>query len=231
METDERAAEAAKAEAAEGAEAEPAEDDASLMRRVAARDRVASGMLFDRYAEQMHGFLARTATPAEADDLLQEVFTRALRGASRYRGDASVRTWLYAIARHTVLERRRARFAGETLDDLTFPGRGPESLVMDAERQREIVSALEHLPDDQAIVLSLHRVKGLSHPEIAQLLGIRPATSRKRLERAVIAVRQLLSGEGGEIGRGRHRRIDSWGASLQRRLVPEGGRNDEPGRA
>lgn len=204
--------------------------EAEWIRRVAARDREASAALFDRYAPELHGFVVRQAGASDADDLLQEVFVRALRGASGYRGDASVRTWLYAIARYVVLERRRERLF-EGLSGLVAAGPGPESFAARAEEREELLAALEQLPDDQAIVLALHRVDGLSHDEIAERLRIRPAASRKRLERALAAVRRLLRRPTAR--RARHRHLDSWQRSLAQRLhrAKEEDPRDVPGRS
>lgn len=193
--------------------------DADLLKRIADRDQEASAEIFNRYAEEIYGFLARRTNLAESEDLLQEVFVRALRGASRFRGDSSVRTWLYAIARYTLFERHRARIDGESFVDLTDAGPGPESLAIGGEERRRLVSALDQLPDEQAIVLELYRIDGLSHDQIAKLLDIQPSTSRKRLERAAKSLKKALKSSA--YGDRKHSRIDSWRESLLRRVLPK----------
>lgn len=193
--------------------------DADLLARIAERDQDASAEIFNRYASEIYGFLTRRTGPTESEDLLQEVFVRALRGASRFRGDASVRTWLYAIARHTLFERHRARIDGESFVDLTDGGPGPESLAIGGEERRRLVAALDQLPDDQAIVLELYRIDGLSHDEIGRLLGIQPSTSRKRLERAAKGLKKALRAS--VTSDRRHSQIDSWRESLLRRVLPK----------
>ena len=72
-------------------------------------------------------------------------------------------------------------------------------------------------------MLELHRVEGLTHREIARLLGIKPATSRKRLERAIEALerREIQS----EARLGRHTQLLAWRSSLIRRALPKEGRD------
>jgi RNA polymerase sigma-70 factor (ECF subfamily) len=78
--------------------------DAELLRRIAARDRVAGAEFFDRHAADVFAYLRRHLDASESEDLLQEVFVRALRRASSFRAESSVRTWLRAIARYALYE-------------------------------------------------------------------------------------------------------------------------------
>jgi len=192
--------------------------DLQLMRRISQRDRDAAETLFERHADELHRFLLRRLSSSEAEDALQEVLKRALVSASTYRGDGSLRAWLYAIARHALMERRRDRIAPGSWVEPTDEGPGPESLVLGAEAQRSLLAALERLPDEQAIVLELHRVDGLGHREIATVLGIRAATSRKRLERALVSIRRTLTG--GPARLPIHERFESWRRSLRMRALP-----------
>ena len=121
-------------------------DDTELLRRVAQRDPDASAELFERYADEIWRKMARGTSAAEADDLCQEVFVRALRRASTFRNDSSVRTWLWSIARNTLRERYRMRIAVDSPGEIAATGPGPESLVISAERSRQMVAALVHLP-------------------------------------------------------------------------------------
>ncbi len=193
--------------------------DAELLGRIAARDREAGAELFDRHAEDVLAYLRRHLGPGESEDLLQEVFARALRRASTFRGQSSVRTWLRAITRYALYERYRVRFPGETLRSLAAPGPGPESLAIRGEERGRLLAALEHLPDDQAIVLELHRVDGLTHRAIGRMLGISAAASRKRLERARVALARHLDSR--TVGRARHAWVESWRDSLLRRVIQE----------
>jgi RNA polymerase sigma-70 factor (ECF subfamily) len=193
--------------------------DRELLNRIAERDARASAELFDRHAPALHRFLIRGASREEADDLLQEVFVRALRGASSFRGEASVRTWLRAIARHVLLERYRSRGRDVTLIEIAAASPGPESLAIAAQQRRQLLAALQSLPDDHALVVGLHWIEGLAHAEIAELLEITPESSRKRLQRATARLREILPAV--RTGDLRHSRLESWCASLMGRYEQE----------
>jgi RNA polymerase sigma factor (sigma-70 family) len=195
-----------------------------IMRRIAERDAEAAAALFDRYAAEIGRYLGKNAPRSEREDLLQEIFARAFRGASTYRGQSSVRSWLYGIARICLQERyRRSLQSAEGVMSALAIGRarpaGPESLLIGAEERHRLLAALERLPDSHALVLELHRVDGLSHEEIGKLLGIEPSASRKRLQRALAALKADLGR--GRSAPGRHRHLEAWRHSLLRRASLE----------
>jgi len=194
-----------------------------LLNRIASRDREAATELFDRYADEIFGFVSRRLPEVDAEDVLQEIFKRALVSASTFRGDGSLRSWMYSIARHALMERWRDRIDPRSTIDIIDLRPGPESLLLSAEQNQRLVWALERLPDEQAIVLELHRADGLSHEEVAQILGIRPATSRKRMQRAIEALTRVLAS--GVARQPDHGRFDSWRRSLRMRVLPEGDRS------
>jgi RNA polymerase sigma-70 factor (ECF subfamily) len=190
------------------------------MRRVALRDPKAAAKLFDLYADEIFRYVARRIADVDAEDVLQEAFKRALVSASTFRGEGSLRAWLYGIARHVLLESWRDRIDPRSFVDGVDPGPGPESMALQGEQQKRRIWALEQLPDEQAIVLELHRADGFSHDEISQILGIRAATSRKRLQRALKVLGRAL--EGDDACSPEHGRLDSWRRSLLMRVLPQG---------
>ncbi len=192
-----------------------------LMRRVSLRDHEAAAVLFERHADEIFRYIVRRIGRADAEDVLQEAFKRALVSASTYRGEGSLRSWLYMITRHVLLERWRDRIDPRSFVDVVDLGPGPESLALRGEELRRLIWALERLPDEQAIVLELHRADGLSHEEIAQILGIRAAASRKRLQRALRVLGRALAGD--EPRSPDHGRLDSWRRSLRMRVLSQGG--------
>ncbi len=194
--------------------------DLQLMRRVALRDPKAAAEFFDLYADEIFRYVVRRIAAVDAEDVLQEAFKRALVSASTFRGEGSLRSWLYGIARHVLLESWRDRIDPRSFVDRADPGPGPESMALQGEQQKRRIWALEQLPDEQAIVLELHRADGFSHDEISQILGIRAATSRKRLQRALKVLGRALAGD--EADSPQHGRLDSWRRSLLMRVLPQG---------
>jgi RNA polymerase sigma-70 factor (ECF subfamily) len=124
--------------------------------------------------------------PADAADLTQDTFLRALVGADRFRFEASYRTWLLGIARniHREWVRRsyRAPELGADVDGVS-PG--------DTDAAAAVADALGRLPLDDRELLVLHHVEGVPSREIAVVLGISDAAVRQRISRAAAAFRQI----------------------------------------
>lgn len=127
-------------------------------------------------------FLAHLTDPASAEDLAQDTYLAAFRALPAFRGDASARTWLLAIARRvaasSIRDRQRSRRHAATL------AAQPRSDVPDHAggiAVRAVVAALP-LPRREAFVLT--QVLGLSYDEAAGVLGVPVGTIRSRVARA-----------------------------------------------
>ena len=141
----------------------------------------------------------------EALDLSQEVFLRVFRTIHRFRGQSSLRTWIYRIAvnqarnRHRFW-RRRHRADQVSLDqhiathgDFRTSGDStPDRLLAQKELAARLQDALDHLPFDQRTAIVLREVDGLSYEEIAFSLGVAIGTIKSRLTRARQALRLEL---------------------------------------
>jgi RNA polymerase sigma-70 factor (ECF subfamily) len=154
--------------------------------------------VFETYRQPIYNYLRRmTENAAQADDLTQEVFIRVYRGLPGFRGDASVTTWLYQIARNVFYDytrqastrRDRANLALETLSG-GYDSWADEKEVRPepaAERREMSDCVQDHantLPDSYRDVLALHDMMGLKNQQIAEALGISLATVKIRLHRA-----------------------------------------------
>lgn len=166
--------------------------DAALLQRAGQGDRAAFDALVVRHAGSILRLARTRVSPAEADDVLQQTFLAAWRGAAGYRGDAAVKTWLFSIARNTatrVREReRRAPAADVTLDELGvqagWGSHDPETLAMAAERRHVVHAAFEALEPEAREVLTLRDLEGLSGEDTAAMLGLSLAAMKSRLHRA-----------------------------------------------
>jgi RNA polymerase sigma-70 factor (ECF subfamily) len=149
-----------------------------------------------------------TGRRADAEDALQETFLDVHRGLERFRGEARLSTWVYRITVRAALRVRARRGdlaagapegrgagpeGGGRREEVGDVGRGgEEALVARLEAQRVAV-ALDRLPADQRAVLSLFALRGLSHLEVAEILGVPEGTVWSRLH----AARQRLAAEVG----------------------------------
>ncbi|MHB9146563.1 MAG: RNA polymerase sigma factor [Symbiobacteriia bacterium] len=159
-----------------------------------------SAELYNQYHRQVYAYLLRLSGSADwAEDLLQETFYRAIRGAATYRGQAPPLTWLCAIGRRLYLTevRRRAkerdRRAEADWEALAAPEAGPETLAIHGEDRAAILQVLAALPEGQRLALLLRDWDGLPYETIAELLGLSLANIKVTIHRARIRFRALYS--------------------------------------
>ena len=142
----------------------------------------------------------------EALDLSQEVFLRVFRTIHRFRGQSSLRTWIYRIAVNQARNRhrfwcRRHRADQVSLDEHVaahgdFISEGdatPERVLAQKELAVRLQTALDGLPFDQRTAIVLREIDGLSYDEIAFSLGVAIGTVKSRLTRARQALRLELN--------------------------------------
>jgi RNA polymerase sigma-70 factor (ECF subfamily) len=163
-------------------------DDEELLRRVVQRqDEEAFRILYGRHSAPVYGLLCRlSGRGADASDLLQETWLRAVRHLSLFRGQSAFRTWLTGIALNCYREWRRRHARDSGLDD---PDARP-AVTRAADEMAAVAQILAALPHEHREVIVLHDVEGFTHEEIAAALEIEPGTSKSRLSRARRAFRQ-----------------------------------------
>jgi len=146
-----------------------------------------------RHQQAVRAFLRRAlADPADADDLAQETFLAAWTGLWRYRGQASLRSWLCAIAWKKRLthdrSRRRERLRHEGLPTINVVDDCPN-------RRLDVTAALKSLPEAQRAAVALCLGGEFSHAEAAQVLRLPLGTLKSHVERGRAKLLALLGGE------------------------------------
>ncbi|MDP8908772.1 MAG: sigma-70 family RNA polymerase sigma factor [Chloroflexota bacterium] len=154
--------------------------------------------VYDEHIWQVYGFFAyRLRSRADAEDLTQQTFERALRSWQRYDASkASVGTWLLVIARNLLVDHFRADRTGrnQPLDGLEAEGGQPEAapdqpdLGLDPELER----ALGALGDREREIVALRFGGDLSGPEIAEAMGLSLANVQQILSRSLRRMRAAL---------------------------------------
>lgn len=149
--------------------------------------------LFDQLYNFAH-WLAQDAT--EAEDLVQETYTKALRGFSSFQVGTNFRAWIFRILRNTFLTSRSglksAGLSEEDFDAMPSSGPTPEAVLLQQSDREMVRQALSRLAVPFREILLLCEVEEMSYDEIAQALAIPIGTVMSRLYRARKALRALL---------------------------------------
>lgn len=172
-------------------------------------------LLVSRYQSSVFNLVYRLLDdPNDAPDTVQEVFLKVFRGIRQFKGDCSLKTWIYRIAVHEASNQRRwwSRHRRRelsleaplklSLDDggevtvgnmLVDEGESPQDQAAAAELHAAVQNALAQMPAPFRAVVVLRDVEELSYEEIAEVLGIRVGTVKSRLARGREALRPRLA--------------------------------------
>lgn len=172
---------------------------ADLLQRVAANGDVeAFRLLFQAYAPRVKSYMMRQgADSTAAEELAQETLLTVWRKAALYSEDkGSATTWIFTIARNLRIDRLRREVAWQPLpedhEEQSSDEPGPDEALSERERGERVQAVLGTLPEEQASVITLAFVEGLSHSEIAAKLGLPLGTVKSRMRLAYHKVRDAL---------------------------------------
>jgi RNA polymerase sigma-70 factor (ECF subfamily) len=178
------------------ARADDEESDLDLMARWQGGDERAATSLVARHAPALARFAASLGEWEQVDELVQDTLVRAFGSLESFRGESSLRTWLFTILRRLVLDRRRAaKRGGETvaLEDAGLATEhGPLDGVIADETRERVEVAVEGLTRMQREVFTLRVSEGLSYKEIAEVLGSTEGAARVHYHNALRAVKEAL---------------------------------------
>ena len=170
-----------------------------LVARCRGGDLAAFEELYRAHAGRLFSVACRMlGNPADAEDLLQEIFLSAHRKLDGFRGDSVLGTWLYRLATNHCLDYLRSRSARmeqvtEALDDdPSHAVAASRGLAEQAVTRMDLERALAKLPDGCRAAFVLHDVEGLEHREVGQALGIAEGTSKSQVHKARQRLRALL---------------------------------------
>jgi RNA polymerase sigma-70 factor (ECF subfamily) len=167
------------------------EGDAALMARVAAGDAAAFRMLVDRHSAMVHALAWRMLGAADAEDVVQESFTRLWVNAKGWTpSGGGLGGWLRRVATNLCLDRlRRPRTVGDALLADHADEAPPADVRFDeARRQTAVADAVRALPDRQRAAIVLTYYEGVPNAEAAAILGL----GVKAVESLLVRARQAL---------------------------------------
>ena len=175
-------------------------DDQTIIRAIASKDNQAFRQLVERYQKIVANLAYKfTRNNQDAEDIAQEVFFTVWKEAGKFRGEASISTWLYRITSNKALNhlrkhKRDKQAASE--DELAHipdsSAKTPEGMMEQAENQKIFHKALDELPERQRIPFMLNKLEGMSYKQIADTLKISVANVEARIHRAKKALQKIL---------------------------------------
>src|SRR5438105_1819326 len=170
--------------------------ESELVQRARRGDLTAYDELVRRYQERIYATIYHmTANHEDANDLAQEAFIKGFHALKSFKGGSSFYTWVYRIAVNKTINflKQRKNKAQMSLDDLDFnvehdpdlvaliSDKTPRREIHLAELQEKLNTAMQKLSEPHRLVVTLHDVQGLSHEEIAKIMGCNIGTVRSRL--------------------------------------------------
>lgn len=172
-------------------------DDDDLLTAWASGERDAAAELIHRYSDDVLRFF-RGKLSTDAEDLVQHTFLDCLEQRNERPKVASFRAYLFAIARHRLIDHfRRQQVRGTVIDpqeiSLADLGVSALSLIARQDEERLLLEALRQLPVDRQIIIELYYWEKLSGPELASVFTIPEATVRSRIRRAVEQLRVCMA--------------------------------------
>jgi RNA polymerase sigma-70 factor (ECF subfamily) len=179
-----------------------ASEEADLLAAARKGDRAALTKLLERHQQKVFGFGVKMCGDAEdAKDIAQDTLLTMARALRDFRGEASLSTWLYTVARSFCIKKRRrskgAPAFHEPLDQVAHESAGepamtPEQMLLGREARETVATALDALDPEAREVVVLRDVEGLSAAEVSEVTGVSVAAVKSRLHRARAALREHL---------------------------------------
>ena len=159
--------------------------------------------VYRAHSRRLYGVALRMlGNPADAEDMLQEIFLAAHRKLESFRGESALGTWLYRLAVNLCLDYLRSK-TGRAIqmtdaigDEPTLLDSSSRGLAERAVTKLDLERALAQLPEGCRTAFVLHDVQGLEHREVGEIMGIAEGTSKSQVHKARLRLRALLSRPG-----------------------------------
>lgn len=180
--------------------------DQALVERVQKGDKKAFDILVQKYQFKLTKLISRYVhDPSEVMDVAQEAFLKAYRALPGFRGESAFYTWLYRIGvntakNHLISQGRKPPNVDIDAEDASYiEGESelkdyatPERLLVRDEIEKTVHNAIEKLPEDLRVAITLRELDGLSYEEIAERMACPVGTVRSRIFRAREAINNKL---------------------------------------
>ena len=180
------------------------DNELALIQLVKKGDKKAYNTLVLKYQDRLVYSVYKFLKDFElAQDIAQEAFIKAYKNIEKFRGDSQFYTWIYRIAINTAKNvvstkaRKSEIYDNDTTDQLlsesAATSENPENILQAEQLRSEINKALQNLPEDIRVTLSLREFDGLSYEEIAKVLECPIGTVRSRIHKGREMLDQTFS--------------------------------------
>ena len=171
--------------------------DNTLIQRWKEGDQRAATALVERHATALARYVGSLGDRDGAEEVVQDTFVRAFASLESFRGDSSLRTWLFTIARRLVVDRRRAFRRRREVGDLEDVDAATEYTALDgliaSEAKKKVWGAVGKLSPTQREVFLLRVNEGLSYKQIAEVAGTTEGAARVHYHNALRTVKENLN--------------------------------------
>jgi RNA polymerase sigma-70 factor (ECF subfamily) len=161
------------------------QEDKELIARIATRDKSAMRQLYNAHHDALFAFLrSRGADPQAASDAIQDAMLDVWRIAERYNDSASVKTWIYTIARNKMIDTRRKNRHLQLSDEMpeeADSAPNPEVLTIAANDASRVRACLGSLKPALQTIMRLAFYEDLTYGEISEIEGIAVGTVKTRI--------------------------------------------------
>lgn len=177
--------------------------DPAIVQRAARGDVRAHEIIYRAFATPVYSLCLRfTRVPAHAEDLAQETFIEIMRSIGKFRGEAALGSWIRRIAVSKALMFLRSAWTARSQglsdgwEDNTPGDAVSHGISSNPDAALDLDAALANLPVVSRTIVWLHDVEGLTHKEIATLMGRTESFSKSQLSRAYQRLRPMLAQHG-----------------------------------
>jgi RNA polymerase sigma-70 factor (ECF subfamily) len=171
--------------------------DGELIQRWKAGDSRAATQIVTRHADALARFAVSSGERVEIEELVQDTFVRAFSSIDSFRGDSTLRTWLFTIERRLMLDRRRAERRQKATVPVDDADAVTEYDALDAlvaeEAESKVRRAVDALSPMQREVFTLRVEQGMSYRDIAEIVGSTEGAARVHYHNAMRAVKESVS--------------------------------------
>ena len=180
--------------------------DQALVERAQKGDKRAFELLVTKYQRKLGRLLSRMVRDAaEVEDITQETFIKAYRALPGFRGESAFYTWLYRIgvntAKNYLVGRKRQATSSDVLaedaenyeeGDMLRDVATPDAELQTKQIAQAVNSAVDALPEELRVAITLREIEGMSYEEIAQMMDCPIGTVRSRIFRAREAIAERI---------------------------------------